>query len=177
MDGISHPAAYACGIVKDQQRRHASYELKDILQPLTNAFCSLPAEDLAVAVIAVRKGYRQIFFPAGLPGLIKIRLTEIDLRRPRIPYQFQVCFFYLLHPAFFQVTLDNAVASCVAMLLCQAVIDSLGGMVLLAPMFFVIFKPFLDDRLEWVQNGRFLRHDRRGGGEVLLYLWLRLDKG
>ena len=59
--------------------------LPDSYRPIKYQVLGLSAKDLAVAVIAVKEGYRQIFLSAGLPGLIKICFAKINLRRPQAP--------------------------------------------------------------------------------------------
>ena len=51
------------------------------------------------------------------------------------------------------IALDDIVTSGIAMFLHKTLIDSLSGMMLLAPMFLVFVQPFLDDGFEGIQLG------------------------
>ena len=54
------------------------------------------------------------------------------------------------------------------MFLHKPFIDSLSGMMLLAPMFLVFVQPFLDDGFEGIQLGGLLLDNRWSRGEVIL---------
>ena len=163
MNSIPDTTADTGGVVKDQQRRHPANVFKNVLQPLADTFGGLTSKNLAVAVVAVREGQGKIFFAGQLPFLIKIGFPKIHLAGPGIPDQFQVCFLHLLGTALFQVALDNTVAAIITVFLFQPLINPFGCVVLLAPVLFILIKPFLDDRLERIQLGR----------ELLYHRWLR----
>ena len=85
-----------------------------------------------------------------------------------IPYQFKVCFFCLNGAALFQIALDNTVAACVSLLFNQAFIYPLCSVMLFAPVFFILIKPLLDNRLKRIQLGWLCLDNRRYRREVLL---------
>lgn len=168
MDRVPDSPPYPGGIVKDQHWWNTTYEFKDILQPLADAFSRFPAKHLAETVITVGEGHGKVFFPDEFPALVKISFSEIDLRGTRIPYQLKVCFFCPDGAAFFHVTLDNTVAAGIAMFLNQPFINTPGGMMLFAPVLLILIQPFLYHRLERIQFGRLLLNNRRHWREILL---------
>ena len=52
---ITDPASNTSSIIKDQQWRYTSNELKNINQPLTDALSRFTAEYLTVSIVAVRE--------------------------------------------------------------------------------------------------------------------------
>ena len=52
---ITDPASNTSSIIKDQQWRYTSNELKDINQPLTDALSRFTAKYLTVSIVAVRE--------------------------------------------------------------------------------------------------------------------------
>ena len=84
-----YTVANACSIVKDQNRRNTSDESEDVFKPLTNTLSSFSSEQLDICIVAVRKGYNQIFsaYCSRMGILIKISLAEINFSIPGIPDQ------------------------------------------------------------------------------------------
>ena len=55
VDRITDPVSNTSSIIKDQYWRYTSNELKDINQPLADAFSRFTAEYLTVSIVAVRE--------------------------------------------------------------------------------------------------------------------------
>ena len=85
---VLYAAADSGRVVKDQHDRHSADVSKYILQALADAFCCFSAEDLQIAIIAVREGYRQVFPPYTYVVLIEVRFSKVCLRIARLPDQF-----------------------------------------------------------------------------------------
>lgn len=168
VDHITDPASNTSSIIKDQQWRYAANEFKDINQPLADTFSRFTTEYLTVSIVTVRKRYGKIFLPDQISVFIKISFSKINLSRTWIPDQFESCFFCLDGTTLFQIALNNAIAACISLFFNQPFIYPLCSMMLLAPVFFVLIKPLMDNRLEWIQLGWLRLDNRRYRREVLL---------
>ena len=142
---ITDPASNTSSIIKDQQWRYATNEFKDI----------------KVSIIAVRERYSKIFLSDQFSVFIEISFSKINLGRAGIPYQFKVRFFCLDGTAFFQITLDNAVAACISLFFNQTFIYPLCSVMLFTPVLFILIKPLVDNRLKRIQLGWLCLDNRR----------------
>ena len=158
---ITDPASNTSSIIKDQQWRYATNEFKDIKQPLADTFSRFTAEYLTVSIIAVRERYSKIFLSDQFSVFIEISFSKINLGRAGIPYQFKVRFFCLDGTAFFQITLDNAVAACISLFFNQTFLYPLCSVMLFTPVLFILIKPLVDNRFKRIQLGWLCLDNRR----------------